>query len=122
MKNERGAAVVEFALIAPLLILLVLGLLEFGFRYQRQAQLNDAAFVAARTVAVGKVSEAQGKGEAALPAPATMSGSPSWSGITACTEGDAVTVTLTVTMNSPTSFFGGPTYTTTATGVSRCGG
>lgn len=122
MKHERGAAVVEFALIAPLIILLILGLLEFGLRYQRQAQLNNAAFVAARTVAAGKVADAQTKGAAALPPGPSMSGTPAWAGITACTEGNNVTVTLTVTMNSPTSFFGGPTYSASATGVSRCGG
>lgn len=37
-RNERGANLVEFALLAPLLILLVFGIIEFGWLF---GQFND---------------------------------------------------------------------------------
>ena len=42
IKNQEGATVVEFALIAPLLILLTFGIIEFGlFLFNTQAQTNE---------------------------------------------------------------------------------
>ena len=120
--RERGAAMVEFALIVPLLLLLVLGLIEFGYRYERSARLNNAAFIAARSLAVHKtVSEAQTAAESADPgmvtAGATISASPGGN----CTSGN-VTVTITSTEKSPTKFFGGSTFVVHAKGVARCDG
>lgn len=37
-QNEQGAALVEFAILAPLLILLLFGIIEFGYT---MGQLND---------------------------------------------------------------------------------
>lgn len=37
-RNEHGAALVEFAILAPLLILLLFGIIEFGYT---MGQLND---------------------------------------------------------------------------------
>jgi Flp pilus assembly protein TadG len=33
--SERGAELIEFALILPLLIFIILGLIDFGFMFQR---------------------------------------------------------------------------------------
>ncbi|HKU29947.1 MAG TPA: TadE/TadG family type IV pilus assembly protein, partial [Arthrobacter sp.] len=41
--SERGAAAVEFALVAPILVLLVLGIMEFGRAYNAQVSLTNAA-------------------------------------------------------------------------------
>ena len=51
-QGERGAAAVEFALILPVLLLLVLGLIEFGRVYNVQISLTNAAREGARTMAI----------------------------------------------------------------------
>jgi len=52
LRGERGAAVVEFALVVPVLILLVLGIVEYGKAVNAQATLSSAAREAARTMAL----------------------------------------------------------------------
>ncbi|NKX52544.1 pilus assembly protein, partial [Arthrobacter deserti] len=49
---ERGAVAVEFALILPILVALLLGIMEFGRAYYTQITLANAAREAARTMAV----------------------------------------------------------------------
>ncbi|MGF9662666.1 TadE family protein [Arthrobacter crystallopoietes] len=50
--SERGAAAVEFALVAPFLLALLLGIVEFGFAFNTQISLTQAAREAARTMAI----------------------------------------------------------------------
>lgn len=52
-RNERGAAALEFALIAPLFILLMFGLLQFGWYLWTAEYTNSAARETARRVVVG---------------------------------------------------------------------
>lgn len=54
--SERGAAAVEFALVVPLLLVLVMGIAEFGRAYNRQAILSGAAREGARTMALSGTS------------------------------------------------------------------
>ena len=116
--RERGAVMVEFALVVPLLLLLVLGLIEYGYRYSRSSVLNNAAFVAARDFSIHKdAGAAQAAGRAAdsdMPAGASFGGF-------SCPPGGNVTVTITSTENSPTGMFpGGDTFVVNAKGVARC--
>jgi Flp pilus assembly protein TadG len=46
--SERGAELIEFALVFPLLLLLVLGMVDFGFLFQRYEVLTNAAREGAR--------------------------------------------------------------------------
>jgi Flp pilus assembly protein TadG len=46
--GERGAELVEFALILPLLLLLLLGIMDFGFLFQRYEVVTNAAREGAR--------------------------------------------------------------------------
>jgi Flp pilus assembly protein TadG len=50
--GERGAAAVEFALVAPLLVLLICGIIDFGRAYSTLNQLAAAAREGARIAAV----------------------------------------------------------------------
>jgi Flp pilus assembly protein TadG len=46
--SERGAELIEFALVLPLLLLLVLGIVDFGFLFQRYEVVTNAAREGAR--------------------------------------------------------------------------
>lgn len=49
--NDRGAALVEMAIVAPLLILLVFGILEFGLAFQDRLTVSNGTQSAGRVVA-----------------------------------------------------------------------
>ena len=42
-RSERGAALVEFAVVMPLLILLLFGIMEAGWFFAQQVEVNNAA-------------------------------------------------------------------------------
>lgn len=52
MNKHRGAALIEFALIVPLLIFLLLGIIEFGIVVMHQLTLEQAAREGSRLAAV----------------------------------------------------------------------
>ena len=48
IKNQNGASAVEFAIIAPLLFVLLFGIVEFGFLLYNKAMITNAAREGAR--------------------------------------------------------------------------
>ena len=48
-RDERGAALVEFALIAPVLVLTLLGVFEVGYNFYMQTQFQGAVQTSARS-------------------------------------------------------------------------
>ena len=53
--RERGAAVVEFALVLPLLLMLVLGAIDWGWYFYAREVVTNAAREGARTGSVSAV-------------------------------------------------------------------
>lgn len=53
IKNNRGQALVEFALVLPVLLLLIVGSMEFGLIIHRYMAVAEAAREGARSAAVG---------------------------------------------------------------------
>ena len=51
-KNEKGASAVEFALILPILVLLIFGIVEFGLAFNNYITITHAAREGARLAAV----------------------------------------------------------------------
>ena len=51
-KNESGVAAVEFALVVPILMAIVIGIVEFGLAFNYRTQLNNAAMAGARHYAI----------------------------------------------------------------------
>jgi Flp pilus assembly protein TadG len=47
-RGERGAALVEFALVLPLLLVVIAGVVDFGFLFQRYEVVTNAAREGAR--------------------------------------------------------------------------
>lgn len=54
--HERGAALVEFALLLPLLLVLVFGIIEFGGTYNNSISLRNGVREGARLAVVNNVS------------------------------------------------------------------
>jgi Flp pilus assembly protein TadG len=126
LRGERGASAVEFGLIIPILLILVLGIVEFGHAFQVQGTLSAAAREGARAMALrNDQSQAKAAVEAAAAAlnpdvtAAQISISPA-----ACPAGTSTTnVRLTIHYPMPflTHFFGA-SIDLTGTGVMRCQG
>jgi Flp pilus assembly protein TadG len=117
--RERGAAAVEFALVVPLLVAFLFGIVEGGTRYAQQSQVNHWAFLAARDLSIDPSKSATSV-VTALKGSDTTTYTTSSSPSTACSVAGATSVTVTVkaTKTSPTGLFG--TYTLTGKGVARC--
>lgn len=120
---ERGAAAVEFALVSTLLIVLLFGIIAFGFALYRQQSALHAAREGARLAAVGvddcaafqqEVSD-RGTGAGIDPAAVELSysdGTPA--------AGDAVTVEVPYEVDlSLLGFIGLDSFTGTTTGTAR---
>jgi Flp pilus assembly protein TadG len=53
-RNERGQTLVEFALVAPILVGLLWGILQFGVAFNNYITLTDAVRAGARKAAVSR--------------------------------------------------------------------
>lgn len=51
-RNQRGVAAIEFALVLPLLMALLIGMMEFSRAWSASASVGQAARVAARSYAI----------------------------------------------------------------------
>jgi Flp pilus assembly protein TadG len=127
-RPDRGAAAVEFALMLPMLLLLVFGLIDFGRALYAQITLTQAAREGARLAALGQ-SSVVSRTQAAAPdlTPVAVS-------VTTCPVGAGsgvnavVQVSYTYTFITPVSaiagLFGssgfGASMTLTAQGVMPC--
>jgi Flp pilus assembly protein TadG len=125
-RSERGAAAVEFALVVPLLLLLVVGIAEFGRAYNISATLASAARTGARTMALENNAGAartatQGAATGLGLSTSQISISPS----TCPSPSTGSTTLVTVSVTYPMTFVSGllgSSITLKGTGVMRCNG
>lgn len=54
IRNERGQTMVEFALVLPILLVLLLGIFQFGVAFNNYITLTDAVRAGARKAAVSR--------------------------------------------------------------------
>jgi Flp pilus assembly protein TadG len=54
IRNERGQTMTEFALVLPILALLLFGIIQFGITFNNYVTLTDATRAGARKAAVGR--------------------------------------------------------------------
>lgn len=55
LRNQKGQALVEFALILPIILLLILGIVQFGMLLNSYLSLTNAAREGARTGSLGSL-------------------------------------------------------------------
>jgi Flp pilus assembly protein TadG len=120
--SERGAVAVEFAILLPLLLMLVLGTMEFGRAYNAQITLTNAARDGVRVMAINN--DATAAKTAAQNAAASVSSTIPASDIilstTTCSTGNQVTLTIRYTLSTITGIAG--PFPMTGKGVMLCGG
>lgn len=92
-RSDRGAAAVEFALVAPILILLVVGIAEFGRAYNVQNSLSAAAREGVRVMAL-KNDPAKAQSAAINAAPSVDLSSGDVAVSSSCSPGADATVTI----------------------------
>lgn len=118
---ERGAVALEMALLLPVLILLLLGIMEFGRAFHVQASLTSAAREGVRMMAITKNSDdAKSK---AIGAAVSLNPAPTDVQVTACSAspiGQQTTVTITYQLSTLTGIAG--PFTMKGRAVMLCGG
>lgn len=122
--NERGAAAVEFALVLPVLVLLLMGLIEFSILFNTQISLTNAAREGARSMAIHN-NPAIAKADAIAAAPSVVNPKVVTANVAVtpidCVSGATATVTITYPAPLLTGFFG-VTLPLAGKGVMLCGG
>ena len=96
--NEEGQALIEFTLLAPILFLILFGIIQFGIAFMNSVALSDAVRVGARKATVSRtLSDPTAATQAAVtgaatdlnPSKVTVTVTSSWQ------PGDNVTVSAT---------------------------
>lgn len=119
--TERGAVMAEMALLLPILLLLLFGLLEFGRMYNARITLTHATREGARELAISR------DGSAAEDATRSAAVSLDQDLLTvnapaSCDSGNPASVTTQYQFTYSIPFFPGDTITMNSTSVMRCGG
>ena len=126
LRDVRGASAVEFALIVPILIVLVLGIAEFGHAFQVQGTLSAAAREGVRAMALQNdpaAARAAVRGATSSLRPAVTDAQIVIAPAACPATGGTTNVRLTITYRMPylTGFFGSGVQLS-GTGVMRCNG
>lgn len=120
-EHDRGAVAVEFALVAPILLALVGGIVEFSHAFNIQISVTQAAREAAREMAITNDQD-DARAAAAAGAPGLNAGAFVYTFTpAACSDGATATVDISYTEDTLTGLFGA-SVTVTGVGAMRCGG
>lgn len=126
--HERGAAAVEFAIVLPVLVMLLFGIIEFGAAYNRSQGLHAAAREGARLAALRQTTRSQIE-QRVLDAldgvvkdltSVTISLTPSSNQPCNLRPGESVVVTATYPNEIDIPLWGKQTVTLTGRGTFRC--
>lgn len=119
LQHDRGASAVEFALILPLLLLVVFGIFEFGRAYNAQITLQHAVREGVRYHAI--YDDAPGAKDRTVEAATSIDLDPDDVIVGDCDAGDPTSVSANYGFSFLVWDFG-PDFTMSAEGSMRCGG
>jgi Flp pilus assembly protein TadG len=122
--REKGAVAVEFALVAPILLALIIGVVEFANAYNVQVSVTQASREAARTMAITKnQAQATAAGKAGAPSinANLLTFDYSAANCPAATPTPIAVVKVSYTGPSLTGFFGS-SLILAGKGAMQCGG
>ena len=125
LKNDKGAAAVEFAIVLPLLILILFGIIEFSAAFFDKAVITNASREGARAgILFRSGTRGAGSEDAIINATVdnyiasnliSFGSSPATASTTITRTGFSVGDTLTVTVSYPYSYLVLPGFITTMT-------
>lgn len=125
--DERGAAAVELALVLPILVLLVFGIVQFSLAYNRQQGLHAAAREGARIASLPDTTSTEISDRVTdslngitFQSTPDIDVDPGLSQPCQGRSGQTVVVTVTAANTIDIPLFGGPTVTLTGRGEFRC--
>jgi Flp pilus assembly protein TadG len=118
--NEDGAALVEFAIVLSLLVILVFGIIEFGRAYNTQVTLTHATREGVRVLAITQ--DADAAKSATVNAAPNLDPSQISITTTECSPGYPTTLVATYPFFLSIPLVGERTLTLNSTAVMRCGG
>jgi Flp pilus assembly protein TadG len=120
MRSERGAALVEAAVILPVVILLIFGVVEFSRAYNAKITLTHATREGVRVLAIS--GDAAAAEDAVVNASSPLDASLLSISSTACDSGEPTSITATYPFSYDIPLFGSATVSMSSTAVMRCGG
>lgn len=118
--RERGAVAIEFALLLPVLLAFVFGIIEFGLAFNAQISITSASREGARLLALGG-DQAQVEARVKQAAPSLDPGRITVTAIAPCVPGLPAPVVATYEYDTLFSW-GNDTWDITGSGNMRCGG
>jgi Flp pilus assembly protein TadG len=126
--SERGAVAVEFAILAPVLVMLLLGIMEFGRAYNAQASLSSAAREGVRVMAISNdpaVAKTAAKSTAVSLQPGLVDTNIVFKNLdsptsSSCASGTRISVTITYSLSTMTGIAG--PFSLAGKGAMLCGG
>ncbi|MDF9279236.1 pilus assembly protein [Arthrobacter sp. EH-1B-1] len=124
-QRERGAIAVEMGILLPVLILLLLGIMEFGRAFNAQITLTSAAREGVRVMAITNdpvkaKAAASAAGSTLEPTLTNGDFSPAPTPCNPTVTGENTTFTISYTLNTLTGIAG--PFTMTGRGTMLCGG
>jgi Flp pilus assembly protein TadG len=123
--RDRGASAVEFALVAPVLVLMLLGIIAFGHAFHVQSALSNAARDGVRVMALSDApaDARQTVIESASPSATVAASQISVTPTSCAAAGTTGPGTATVTITYPLNLLGlGTPVNLTGKGTMRCNG
>ncbi|GAC1606058.1 MAG: hypothetical protein NVS3B6_18940 [Pseudarthrobacter sp.] len=125
--SEHGAVAVEFAIVAPLLVALLLGIMEFSRAYNVQASLSAAAREGVRVMAIANdpaATKTAAENTAVSLEPRLADGDIAFknldTGTATCAPGNRMTITITYNLSTMTGIAG--PFAMSGQGAMLCGG
>lgn len=130
--GQRGAAMVEFAIVLPVLVMLAFGIVEFGRGYNTRITLTAAAREGARVLALGgTAADVSARVKASAPSldpnlivveTRRIEPTPAVTIVPPCTAGTVVEVRASYSLAYDIPLVRGGTWNMLGLGVMRCGG